>query len=127
MTLEIIQYNTTYPFAVNVPNVDPLATFTIEVRSQLSNTTVQPIPQSSWGVSYIATNDRYSEFVLTLPSAAGVEHGNGMYNYVLKENGGVIDSGSLKLIFSPGGGTGTQPYISDNETRQAIVYYDPAY
>jgi len=50
-----------------------------------------------------------------------------MGNYTITKDGSVIDSGSLKLIYSPGGGTGTQSYISDNENRQADVFYRPAY
>ena len=131
MTLEIISYTgTTLDFSINVPNVDTTATFTFDIFSQLSNTAAQVFdPLASFPLTLVQTNARYSEFTIsTAPyQTFGDQHGNGMYNYVVKENGGVIDSGSLKLIFSPGGGTGTQAYISDNEGRQAIVYYDPAY
>jgi hypothetical protein len=50
-----------------------------------------------------------------------------MANYKVYQDGGLLDSGSLKLIYSPGGGTGTQDYISDNENREAVVYYTPDY
>ena len=123
MTLEIISYNTQYDFTVNVPNC-PIVYLTLDlvVTSQLSNDILFQVP-----LALTATNDRYTSFSFTLPQLEGDNHYNGMYNYTVLLDTGVFDSGSLKLVYSPGGGTGTQPYISDNENRQAIVYYDPAY
>jgi len=131
MTLEIISYTgSTWDFSINVPNLDPNSSFTFDIYSQLSNTNAQVFsPLTTMAMTLVTTNDRYSEFTISNGGnqTFGDKHGNGMYNYVVKENTGVIDSGSLKLIFSPGGGTGTQNYISDNENREAVVYYTPDY
>jgi hypothetical protein len=121
MTLEIISYNTLYNFTVNVPNA-VAGSYELVVTSQLSNTVLF---QES--LTVITTNGRYTEFQFTLPQLEGDNHFNGMYNYTVLLDTGVWDSGSLKLVYNPGGGTGTQNYISDNEDREAIVYYTPEY
>ena len=123
MTLEIISYNTLYNFTVNVPNwTIPIDQFDLVVTSQLSNTILFQVP-----LGVVTTNDRYTECQFTLPQLEGDNHFNGMYNYTILYDTGVWDSGSLKLVYSPGGGTGTKNYISDNEDREAIVYYVPEY
>jgi hypothetical protein len=126
MTLEVISYNTTYTWVQNrdsgSPNPVTAATLELEVWSQLSNTLLFSVP-----LTLVTSNDRYAEYTFTLPALEGDNHYNGMYNYMLYQDSGLVDQGSLKLIFSPGGGTGTQDYISNNENRQAVVYYDPAY
>ena len=126
MTLEIITWNTVYPFNINVnqaglPNPIP-SNFVLEVWSQLSNTLIFTRPLI---LTYV--NDRYWGFEFTLPSLEGNKHLNSMANYKVYQDGGLLDSGSLKLIYSPGGGTGTKDYISDNENREAVVYYTPDY
>lgn len=121
MTLEIISYNTIYSFAVNTPNAI-VGSYELVVQSQLSNLPLFQVP-----LTLIETNARYSEFQFTLPQLEGDKHFNSMCNYTIYFNTGVWNSGSLKLVYSPGGGTGTKDYVSDNEGRKAIVYYTPDY
>jgi len=127
MTLEIIQWNTNYEISVNMPNASGMSTWTMRIVSQLSNLPAPGISLPSIPLSLTTTNSRYTTFGFNLTSIAGALHGNGMYDYIIYENGGEWDTGSLKLVFSPGGGTGTDPYLSNNENREAIVYYDPVY
>lgn len=127
MTLEVITWNTVYSFNINVnqttiPNPIPTLSWILEVTSQLSNDIVFSVPMM---LTY--TNDRYLGFEFNLPQLEGNKHLNSMCNYKVYQDGGVIDTGSLKLIYSPGGGTGTKDYISDNENREAVVYYTPDY
>jgi hypothetical protein len=122
MTLNVIQYNTIYTISVNTPDADVLGTYELVVTSQLSNLPIFQVP-----LTLEITNARYSEFSFTLPQLEGDNHFNSMCNYTIYFNTGTWNSGSLKLIYSPGGGTGTQNYISDNENREAIVYYIPNY
>lgn len=127
MTLEIISPTTLYTFNINVdvatlPVPVPGSTFIIEVKSQLSNDLMFNRP-----MNFIQGNERYCSFEFLLPSVEGLEHKNSMCDYTVFQDGIVIDTGSLKLIYSPGGGTGTQAYISDNEDREGVVYYRPAY
>ena len=97
MTLEIISWNTLYPFAINVNQAggpDPLtSTFQLEVWSQLSNTLIFSRP-----LTLTYENSRYLGFEFTLPSLEGNKHLNSMANYKVYQDGGLLDSGSLKLI-----------------------------
>jgi hypothetical protein len=122
MTLEIISYNTIYPISVNTPNADVTGTYELVVTSQLSNLPIFTVP-----LTLVLTNSRYSEFTFVLPQLEGDKHLNSMCNYTIYFNTGTWNSGSLKLVYSPGGGTGTKDYISDNEKRESIVYYTPDY
>jgi hypothetical protein len=120
MTLEVISWNTVYTIAFNVPNwTIPINSFNLVVTSQLSNDVVFDVP-----LSVLETNDRYTLCEFTLPALEGNKHFNSMCNYTVYYDTGVWDKGSLKLIYSPGGNTCTTDYISDNENRQAIVYYE---
>lgn len=78
----------------------------------------------------VQSNDRYS--VATWISFAAPrpndQHINGIYEAELySEKLGLSYKQIVKIITSPGGTTGTKPYISDNEDREAIVYYKPEY
>ena len=123
MTITIIDGVTDYEISVNVPNVDPIQTYDLIVTSLYSN---EALFQAALTIE--ETNDRYTTFSFTLPSTAGDLHQNAMANYSIIESGTTeIDLGSLKLIYTPGGQTGTQAYISNNEDREGVVYYRPAY
>lgn len=77
----------------------------------------------------ITGNDRFSKSTfLTVPPTAPKEHLNGIYVARLySDRLGESYEQVVKIITSPGGNTGTTPYISNNEDRQAIVYYKPEY
>jgi hypothetical protein len=80
-----------------------------------------------WSLVLLETNDRYTEFTLTFTSDEQKAHVNGIYNYQLQQDGNVIESGLLKLVVEDGGSFGTTEYISDNDDREATVYYRPEY
>lgn len=121
MTIQVISWNTYYTLSVNQPHA-PAGTYKLVVKSELSNLPLLDVP-----LTIQATNSRYTQFSFLLPSLEGNKHLNSMCNYTIFYNTGVWDKGSLKLIYSPGGGTGTKNWISNNENRQAIVYYTPEY
>ena len=81
----------------------------------------------AWSLTLLETNDRYTEFRLSFTEAERKAHINGIYNYELQQDGAVIESGLLKLVVEEGGSFGTSEYISDNEDREATVYYRPEY
>lgn len=95
--------------------------------SQWSNTNLIDLP--IFGNLNIVTNDRYTIIsFLTIGENLANSHVNGIYEAELyNETFGLSYKQVVKLITSPGGSTGTKPYISDNEDREAIVYYKPEY
>jgi hypothetical protein len=79
---------------------------------------------------YVESNDRYSVASWISFSAPRLndQHVNGIYEAELySEKLGLSYKQVVKIITSPGGTTGTEPYISNNEDREAIVYYKPEY
>lgn len=116
----------------NVPNLPGLVSSTdhnwqLSFKSQWSNTVLFII--SDPALLGIVTNDRYTQcaFYTTSDDLAD-RHVNGIYEAELyNEVLGLSHKQLVKLITSPGGSTGTKPYISDNEDREAIVYYKPEY
>ena len=72
-------------------------------------------------------NDRYTTISFTLPTEFGEQHLNGIYQYIAYNGTEIVDSATLKVITSPGGGFGTEPHISNNENRDAKVIYRPSY
>lgn len=121
MTIKILEGETSFEFAVDVPNI-PTATCDFTVTSQHSNDVLFTVTANRTN-----TNDRYTSFTADVPVDTDLKHWNGMHNYRLYRDNTTHDTGSFKLITNPGGTTGTEPYISNNETRQAKVIYRPAY
>lgn len=123
MTLTIETGTTSYELSTNVVGV-PSGNYTLTINSQWSN---RPVIQVE--TDPILTNDRYTKWSFSLTVDEGDKHYNGMGDYIITEDisGDTIVSGSMKLIYSPGGGTGTQAYVSNNENREADVFYRPAY
>lgn len=99
----------------------------LRFTSQWSNMELGNWPVA--GALTIITNDRYTRVTfLTVTEDLADRHINGIYEAELyNETFGLSYKQLVKLITSPGGSTGTKPYISDNEDRQAIVYYKPEY
>lgn len=106
---------------VNTPNI-PLGDINVDIVSQYTNdalvTTTSSVTDS---------NDRYSTISVFLEEAIADQHYNGIYEYKVYSNENIYDEGYLKIITTPGGGTGTQAYQSNNEDRQAKVIYRPSY
>ena len=77
----------------------------------------------------ITGNDRFSKVDFTqIPPTTPKEHINGIYEAELfSDRLGKSYKQIVKIITSPGGQTGTTPYVSNNEDREAVVYYNPEY
>ncbi len=120
MTITILENQATFEFAIDTPNIN--IDTVLEVSSQHSNTILFSIP-----ATLLNSNDRYSRFECTVPTNLWNEHKDGMHTYRVIEGETVYDTGSFKLVTTPGGTAGTEPYISNNETRQAKVIYRPDY
>ena len=50
------------------------------------------------------------------------KHKNGYYSWTIGSYGDIV-----KIITSPGGGSGEVEYISSNENREAATYFRPNY
>lgn len=94
----------------------------IEFRSMYSNTPLFDLP-----ATIITANTRYTQLEFTMPSDLNEKHIEGIYEYIVYGNGVLIDTGVVKVITQPGGSTGTEPYISTNEDREAKVYFRSSY
>lgn len=96
-------------------------------KSQLSNTDLFEVPNTE--PLTILTNDRYTNCSFSVADLElETRHVNGIYEVELyNETLGLSYKQLVKIITNPGGSTGTKAYISDNEDREAIVYYKPEY
>lgn len=110
-----------FELPINTPNI-PLGDVSIDIKSQYSQTNI-----ISQFASVIESNERYSIISVFLSEEIQDKHYNGIYEYTVYSNENIYDTGLLKLITEPGGGTGTQAYQSNNEDRQAQVIYRPSY
>lgn len=109
---------TSYNFSVNVPNMS--GTLFLVVQS-LYNKNLY-----AWALTIEETNDRYTEFSMTLTDEETEGHFNGIFGYEIQDaEANVYLSGLLKWINEDGGQMGTEPYISDNENREAVQFYRP--
>lgn len=117
ITVNALQFD----FYINTPNI-PLGDVNFDIKSQLSNTNI-----STLLASVTESNERYSTISVFLTEDITSKHYNGIYEYTVYSNENIYDTGLLKIITEPGGSTGTQAYVSNNEDRQAKVIYRPAY
>lgn len=122
MTIEFTENVFDYSLFLNIAQVGASIDQRLIVSSQASNTEILNVPFNI-GVS----NGRYTRIDFTIPTDIPAKHLNSMANYNVTIAGETIDEGILKITTNPGGGTYTQNYISNNETRQAKVYYRPEY
>ena len=120
MTLKLTDGINLYNLAFNLQNVT--GSWTLSLRSQLSHTNI--IDEAA--MTTVSTGDRYTEFSFIIPDGLPEEHKNGIYEYTIT-NGTDSETGLLKLITGSGGTTGTQAYVSNNEDREATVYFRPNY
>lgn len=112
---------TEFEFYINTPDL-ALGDVSFDIKSQLSNDLIVTTT-----ASVIDSNDRYSTISVTLNEEIQSKHYNGIYEYTVYSNENIYDTGLLKITTEPGGSTGTRPYVSNNEDRQAKVIYRPAY
>ena len=120
MTIQFNEGDLNYSLYLNVANVSSGATQTLLVSSQASNDEILNVPFTIGN-----TNDRYTRIDFTIDAEIPAKHLNSMADYSVIIDDATIDEGILKITTNPGGGTYTQNYISNNETRQSKVYYRP--
>jgi hypothetical protein len=110
---------TTAKFYINnPPSIDSNADLVI--KSQYSQKIVLTIAADDW--SFGASNARYDEIIATVPATFKDEHQNGYYTWTIGNYSNIV-----KIITQPGGGAGEVEYISNNENREADVYFRPNY
>lgn len=120
MTLKLTDGVTSYNLSFNIPNAT--GSWTLTLTSQLSNLDIL----DEVALTVEETNDRYTEFSFTIPTELPEEHKNGIYDYTVT-NETTTETGLLKLVTGTGGGNGTIAYESNNENREAPIYYRPQY
>lgn len=110
---------TTAKFYINNPStLDGNADLVL--KSQYSQNIVLTIAAADWSIA--TQNNRYIEINATVPATFKDEHQNGFYTWTIGNYSDII-----KIITQPGGGTGEVEYISNNENREAEVYFRPNY
>lgn len=128
MTVELFGHSVANYLYWNIPNISGTLNngWTLVFKSQHSN---MEVDLNIVGLT-ITGNDRYSRVVFNIipPSTPADQHINGIYEVELANiELGLSYKQVVKLITKPGGTTGTTAYISNNEDREAIVYYKPEY
>jgi len=106
---------TTGTFYINDPGT---ITGDFSLKSQYSQEDI------ATGNSYaiITQNDRYAEIEVTFPADFKDKHYNGYYTWSIGDYSNIV-----KIITQPGGDDGKVEYISNNEERDAEVFYRPNY
>ena len=107
---------TTATFYINNPPADITGTFYL--KSQYSQDNIQAGNQ--WTV--VTQNDRYAEIEVTFVGSFPAKHQNGFYTWSIGNYSDIV-----KIITQPGGDLGEEQYISNNEDRDAEVYFRPNY
>ena len=104
-------------FYVNNP---PTYTMTgdFSLKSQYS----QEVIYTTSGYSVEEQNQRYAKIRIPFPADFKDKHYNGYYTWSLGDYSDIV-----KIITQPGGDTGKVEYISNNEERDAEVFYRPNY
>jgi len=107
-------------FFINNPTsaLDLNDTFTL--KSQYSQEILVTVASGDWSI--VSENARYAEFMVDLPADFEDKHYNGFYTWTLGPYTDIV-----KIITSPGGDSGKVEYISNNEERDAEVFYRPNY
>lgn len=120
MTLKLTDGQVEYNLSFNI--AEATGDWTLSLESQLSHLNIL----DGVALTIVNTNERYTEFSFEIPADLPQEHKNGIYNYtVTNETDTYV--GLLKLVCGTGGTNGTVSYESNNEDRQAPVYYTPEY
>ena len=113
MTTTIIDTNAT--FYINNPGT---ITGSFSLKSQYS----QEVVYTTSNYSVDVTNDRYATITVTFPADFKDKHANGYYTWSIGDYSDIV-----KIITVPGGDSGKVEYISNNEDREADVFYRPNY
>lgn len=107
---------TTGTFYINNPPENITGTFYL--KSQYSQENIQAGNQ----YTVVAQNDRYAQVDVTFVASFKDKHYNGYYTWSIGDYSDIV-----KIITQPGGDTGKVEYISNNEERDAEVFYRPNY
>ena len=121
MTLKLQDNVNDYEMSFNVTDAE--GDWTLSLKSLASQTNIFSID-----CTIESTNSRYTRFSFTVPDGLDDSHKNGIYEYTITN--GTSDGsevGLMKLVTADGGTTGTTPFISNNENREAVTYYRPNY
>lgn len=108
---------TTGIFYINNPGTGVIGG-TFSLKSQYSQEDVS----TGNGYSILVYNDRYAKISVDFPIEFKDKHLNGYYTWTLGNHSDIV-----KIITQPGGDTGKVEYISNNEERDAEVFYRPNY
>lgn len=120
MTIRFNDVNLTYTFT---DNGDLTGADSIEFLSTYSNTSLFQVD-----ATIIQSNARYTQLEFTLQEPLGEQHVSGIYTYIIRNSGDkTLSQGVVKVYTGTGAGIGQKPFISNNETREADVYFRPSY
>lgn len=122
MTLKLQDNVNSYQMSFNIADAG-LGRWTLTLKSLASQDNIFSID-----ATVVETNSRFTRFSFDVPDGLDDSHKNGIYEYTVT-NGTTqgTEVGLMKLVTADGGTTGTTPYISNNENRQAVTYYRPNY
>ena len=119
MTLYIPNGATNKSITFNTPNL--IGSHTLKLISLYNKNEI------NWDLTLSQSNDRYSEFDMSISADDRLGHLNGIYTYHLLDGETLIEYGLMKYISAQGGSNGTQPFISNKEELFADTYFRPTY
>lgn len=107
--------DSTATFYINNPD-------TITGDFSLKSQYAQDVIYTTSNYTVATQNDRYAQIDVTFPADFKDKHYNGYYTWSIGSYSDIV-----KIITQPGGDTGKVEYISNNEERDAEVFYRPNY
>jgi hypothetical protein len=107
--------DSTATFYINNPGT---ITGDFSLKSQYS----QEVIYTTSSYTVTTSNDRYAQIVVDMPVDFKDKHYNGYYTWSIGDYSDIV-----KIITQPGGDDGKVEYISNNEERDAEVFYRPNY
>ena len=107
--------STTATFYINSPS-------TITGDFTLKSQYAQDVIFTTSNYTVDVNNDRYAKITVTFPADFKDKHYNGYYTWSIGSYSDIV-----KIITQPGGDDGKVEYISNNEERDAEVFYRPNY
>lgn len=107
--------DSTATFYINNPGT---ITGDFSLKSQYS----QEVIYTTSSYTVATSNDRYAQIVVDMPADFKDKHYNGYYTWSIGDYSDIV-----KIITQPGGDDGKVEYISNNEERDAEVFYRPNY
>ncbi len=109
---------TTGTFYINNPGTTSTINDPFTLKSQYSQEVIYTVS----GYDVQEQNERYAKIVVPFPADFKDKHYNGFYTWSLGPFTDIV-----KIITQPGGDVGKEEYISNNENRDAEVFYRPNY